>query len=105
MSNSEIINEINNLSEYGYQESDIFNMLKDKSELSEYNLRITIKSSLIESFLILKSRKLDEESMSNSLIKNFLIEDSPAYNISNQFYSNNFSNLHSMIEENLYNSL
>lgn len=100
---NEQIQEINELIDYGYQENDIFDIMNNKVELSENHLKRLIKATLIESFLILKNRQLDEEGMIDSLIKNFNLDYKCSEEISHNFYSNNFNHLHNMIENSLNN--
>jgi hypothetical protein len=94
-----ILNEINNLIEYGYNESDLYKILSKKNnEYSEADLRRIIKSTLIENFLILKHRRMDHKNLIYNISDNFDVPIQASKEICDSFCNNEFNQLHDLIE-------
>ena len=94
-----ILNEINDLIEYGYNESDLYKILAKKNiDYSESELRRIIKSTLIENFLILKHRRMDHENLIHNISNNFDISPQASREICDSFSNNEFHQLHDLIE-------
>lgn len=104
MNKKELITKISDLIEYGYYENDILNyILKDSLdiELDVTQLKLIIKSLMIENYLILHYRRMNDEIMTNELVNKFEIPNEVAFEVSTDFYSKKFNNLQSLIENSL----
>lgn len=83
MNKKELITKISDLIEYGYYEDDLVNnILRGKEEnhidLNSTELKLLIKSLMIENYLVLHYRRVSADEMVNELVNKFEIPNDVA---------------------------